>query len=129
MLLNTLVMCLNEAYAQVYHLVYIFVIVPCPEIIEPPKNNSVLLEQTAKFYCLAFSFGSLTYDWRKLNGNSVDHSTVKSYVHKKVIRGATAVRSLEIPNIELSDKGEYCCVATNECGSVTKCAWLNVIGK
>jgi len=120
---------LHETYAQVYHVVYLSVTVPCPEIIEPPKNNSVILKQTAKLYCLAFSFGSLTYRWKKLYGNSVDHSTVKSYVHKRVFSGTTAVRSLEIPKIELSDEGEYCCVATNECGSVTKCAWLNVIGK
>jgi len=105
------------------------IVVPCPEIIEPPVNNTVIHGQTAIFYCLAFSFGFLTYDWKKLNGNSIDPSTVKTYIHKDVLKGTTAVRSLEIPNVQLSDEGKYCCVATNECGSITKCAWLNVIGK
>ena len=27
------------------------------------------------------------------------------------------------------DEGWYCCVATNECGDVEECAWLEVDGK
>ena len=104
-------------------------IVPCPEIIVPPQDTTAMLGQTINFSCLAWSFGLLTYDWKIPNG--VNQSTVKPYIHKNIYGGTTSVRSLQISNIQPSDEGEYCCVATNECasGSVSECAWLTVISK
>jgi len=104
------------------------VIVPCPEIIESPVNTTVLLGQTANFYCLAVSFGLLSYDWKKLNGH-IKPNAVQNYIHKNILGGVTVVPSLKIPNVSLSDEGEYCCLPTNECGSVTECAWLTVVSK
>ena len=105
-----------------------FDVVPCPEIVEPPSNTSVLPGQTASYYCLALSFGLLSYDWMKING-LINPNKVQTYIDKNILGGVTIVPSLEISNVSPSDEGEYCCVATNECGNVTKCAWLTVISK
>ena len=107
----------------------IFLVVPCPEIIESPINNTVFLGQTANYYCLALSFGLLSYEWKKSNNDSLHPNAVQTYIHKDILGGVTIVPSLKIPTVQQSDEGEYCCVATNECGSVTKCAWLTVISK
>jgi len=111
------------------YILIVFVIVPCPEIIEPPLNNSVLLGQTVNYFCLALSFGLLSYEWKKLGNNSLNRNAVQTYIHKDILGGVTIVPSLKISNVQPSDKGEYCCVAINECGSVMKCAWLTVISK
>ena len=37
--------------------------------------------------------------------------------------------SLTIPNGTQFDEGIYCCLATNDCGTVKECAVLSVIGR
>ena len=91
-------------------------------------NATVLLGQTASYYCLALSFGLLSYDWKRQNGN-ISLNKVQTYIHKGILSGVTIVPSLEIPSVSPSDEGEYCCEAINECGRVTECAWLTVISK
>ena len=113
----------------ILYLVSLLFLVPCPEIFKPPINNSVLFGQTANYYCLALSFGLLTYEWKKFDGKNLLPTTITRYTNKNILSGSTIVSNLKIPNVKPSDEGEYCCVAINECGNVTKCAWLDVISK
>ena len=98
-------------------------------MVESPINNTVLLGQTANFYCSALSFGLLSYDWKQPNGSGIHSKAFKTCFHENILGGYTILPSLEIPNVQSSDEGEYCCVATNECGNVIQCAWLTVISK
>ena len=41
----------------------------------------------------------------------------------------TGVYSLTMHNVQASDEGWYCCIATNEAGSTMDCAWLEVNSK
>ena len=102
-------------------------VVPCPEIIKPYKNTTILLNQAANLYCLALSFGALTYDWVKI-GSSLSTTAMNSYVTKKFLYFDQDVITY-IPNVSSSDEGWYCCKATNECGTTKKCVWLEVNGK
>ena len=103
---------------------------PCPEIVKPYKNITVLFNQAAYLHCLASSCGALTYDWIK-NGSDLSPSAVKSYVTKQFLYFDQIVLTyqLTIPNVQLSDEGWYCCLATNECGPIQKCVWLEVNSK
>ena len=104
----------------------IYSLVPLPEIIRPVENTSVIFQQSISLYCLAGSYGVLTYNWKKENGLS-------SYASQSLIFGnysdtnqETIMYQLTIPNAHLSDEGWYCCVATNEDGSTERCIWLDV---
>ena len=105
-------------------------VVPCPEIIKPYKNITVLVNQAADLYCLASSCGALTYDWMK-SASNLSASAVKSYVAKQFLYFDQIVLTcqLTIPNVQLSDEGWYCCLATNECGTTEKCVWIDVNSK
>ena len=102
-------------------------VVPCPEIIKPYKNTTVTLDQIADLHCLASSFGALTYNWIK-NGSNLSASATKSYVTKSILYfyQIVLIYQLTIPNVQLSDEGWYCCLATNECGTTQRCVWLEV---
>ena len=102
-------------------------VVLCPEIIKPYKNITVLVNKAAYLYCLASNFGGLTYDWTK-NGSNLSASAVTSYVSQKFLYfdPIFVTYQLTIPNVQLSDEGWYCCLATNECGTTEKCVWLEV---
>ena len=93
------------------------------------EKITVFPYQDCNFSCLALSSGVLTYDWNKHDGN-LSNSAVKSYVHKTFFNSlggeATLVYNLAVTNIQVSDEGWYCCVATNEGGSTTECTWLEV---
>ena len=82
--------------------------------------------------CLALSFGLITYDWNKHDG-ILPQTAVKSYTENILFNppseGATDVYSLTMSNVQPSDEGWYCCVATNEGGSTIHCAWLEVSSK
>ena len=106
--------------------------VPCPEMIRAPRNITVLPGKTANFYCLALSFGGLLYRWKKMDNTSLPESAVKAYIRWQFsyYHGHIAsVNHLAIMDITQSDEGWYCCVATNECGHVKQCAWLEVNSK
>ena len=88
------------------------------------------MNQAADLYCLASSCGMLTYDWIKGESN-LSVSAVKSYVTRSILYFNQTVLTyqLTISNVQLSDEGWYCCLATNECGTTEKCVWLEVNSK
>ena len=91
--------------------------VPCPEIFLSPLNNTILVEEDTEFVCKAFSFGTIKYQWERMN------STLPAKASTDICSS-----TLSIPNATQFDEGHYCCVATNECGSVKECAILSIIG-
>ena len=91
--------------------------VPCPEIFLSPLNNTIIVEKDAKFVCKAFSFGTIKYSWERMNS---------SIPAKASIDICSSI--LSIPNATQFDEGHYCCMATNECGTVKQCAILSIIG-
>jgi len=110
----------------------LFITVPCPEIILPPQNITVLPGRTANFTCLALSHSGIVYKWtrsdsQQLPDKSIEHTTLWPFVpmHNHI----TTVRVLEVPDSLPAVEGWYCCTANNECGNVTSCAWLEVDGK
>jgi len=70
------------------------------------------------FTCQAFSFGSIHYQWERDN-NQMPNKAVANLCNT----------SLTIPNGTQFDEGIYCCLATNDCGTVKECAVLSVIGR
>ena len=112
-------------------IIYCFLyVVPCPEIIKPYKNITVLVNQAADLHCFASSCGGITYNWIK-NASNLSASAVKNYVTKNILYFNQIVLTyqLTIPNAQLSDEGWYCCLATNECGTTERCIWLEVNSK
>ena len=98
----------------------LFYVVPCPEIIQAPLSITTLPRKIAKFECLAYSHTSLQYGWKKKNSTSLLSSskTTECTQDNKV--------SFSIDTTQPSNEGWYCCVATNECGDMEECAWLEV---
>ena len=92
-------------------------IVPCPEISLSPSRSIILAEQSATFTCQAFSFGSIVYIWER-DGNQIPS--------KAVIDVSSS--TLTVPNGSQYDEGLYCCLATNDCGTVKECTMLSVTG-
>ena len=82
--------------------------------------------------CLALSFGLIKYDWNKRDG-ILSQKALKSYAQNVLFSlpggGTTDFYSLTMNNVQPSDEGWYCCVATNEGGSAMQCAWLEVNSK
>ena len=97
-----------------------------------PANVTVLPNHSFTMNCLALSFGLLKYDWSKRD-ETLPQTAVQSYVYNILFdplsEQATSVYNLAVYNIQLSDEGWYCCVATNEAGSTVDCAWLEVNSK
>ena len=118
-------LCINKLYicTYVYSLSFLSyfllynVAVPCPEIFLSPLNNTIIVEEDTQFVCKAFSFGTIAYSWEREN----DTLPAKSSTD-------ICSSTLSIPNATQFDEGNYCCVATNECGSVKQCALLSIIG-
>ena len=107
-------------------------LVPIPEMIMSPRNITVLPNHSFTMNCLALSFGTLQYDWSKRNG-PLPLTAVKSYNHNflsNALSGKhTSIYNLAVHNVQPSNEGWYCCEATNEDGSTTDCAWLEVDSK
>ena len=112
-------------------------IVPKPKMIISPKNTTILPNQSFIMNCLAVSFGLLKDDcWTKRDG-TLPQTAVQSCVHNILFdplsKHATSVYNLAVYNVQPSDEGWYCCVATNyiynEPGSTVDCAWLEVNSK
>ena len=80
-------------------------------------NNTIIVEEEVKFTCEAFSFSKVKYKWERVNNPLPDKAITD-----------TCSSTLTIPNSTQFDEGNYCCVATNECGPVKECAILSVIG-
>ena len=89
----------------------------------------MLPNDSFNFNCLALSSGVLTYNWSKNDGN-LPPAALKSYIHETFLSSlggtATLVCNLGVHNVTVSDEGWYCCTATNEGGTTTGCAWLEV---
>jgi len=92
--------------------------VPCPEISLSPSHSVILAQQSTTFTCRAFTFGSIDYMWER------DNNQIPT---KAIIDVCSA--TLTVPNGTQFDEGLYCCLATNDCGTVKECAVLSVIGK
>ena len=96
-------------------------IVPCPEMFEPSTPTTIRSGETAVLHCFAFSYGKLSYKWKR-SGNSALPSNAEMQNNRDYYL-------LIISNAQVSNAGNYCCVATNECGDTIRCAWLEVKGK
>ena len=98
-------------------------------MITPLKNFTIFPKRDFVFNCLASSSGVLTYDWSKHDG-ILPHNVEKSYSHTvffNSLNGQTTLGyNLKVQNAQVSDEGWYCCTATNEAGSTTDCAWLEI---
>jgi len=111
---------------------FVYFTAPCPEMILPPKNITVRPGGTANFTCLALSHSGIFYEWTKsdaqnLPDKSIEYTTLWTYL--PMYDRITTVRILEVPNSQPANEGWYCCTANNECGNVTRCAWLEVDSK
>ena len=96
-------------------------IVPCPEMIKSPGPITIRSGETANFTCKAFSYGELSYQWKRSENSSLpSNAAVQNHLTKY---------HLIISNAQVSNEGNYCCVATNECGDTLSCAWLEVKSK
>ena len=105
---------------------------PKPEMIISPENVTVLPNHSFTMNCLALSFGLLKYDWSKHDGvlpQTAAQSCVHNILFDPLIDQTTNVYNLAVYNVQPSDEGWYCCVATNEAGSTVDCAWLEVNSK
>ena len=108
---------LLHTYITSYYCTCSIYLVPCPEISLFPMNTTIVVEEQAQFTCEAFSFSKVSYKWERENGLLPDKVTTD-----------TCSSTLTIPNGTQFDEGNYCCVATNECGPVKECAVLSVVG-
>ena len=72
------------------------------------------------FKCLAYSHTTLLYKWKK---------TKELLSSAKAIFVQNEAVEYSINITQPSDEGWYCCVATNECGAVDECAWLEMDSK
>ena len=107
-------------------------VVKYPEIIILPENTTVLPHGDANFSCLASSQSGLIYDWKVLNKPSLPYFANSYYDEWQfsAFEGhLTTVSRLAITSVQPSNEGWYCCLATNERGTVKECAWLEVNSK
>ena len=107
------------------------IVVPHPEILRPLESITIPLNKTATLSCLAQSYGALKYDWKRLNGSRISPLASQAYIPKQYLSSdfIAVTYQLTIPNVQPSDEGWYCCVATNEKGKSEKCVWLEVESK
>ena len=98
-----------------------------------PENVTVPLNHNFTMNCLALSFGVLKYDWYKRRDEVLPQTAMKSYAYNvlfnPVSEEITDVYNLAVCEVQPSDEGWYCCVATNVGGSTEHCAWLEVDSK
>ena len=111
---------------------YVLFIVFKPEMITSLRNITVLPSHSFNLSCLAFSLGLLKYKWKRRDG-ILPQAAVQSYIDRNLFdplgEETTSVYNLAVHNVQPSDEGWYCCVATNEAGSTVNCAWLEVNSK
>ena len=107
-----------------------YFVVPHPEMIRPPKSVSLRPGKSAVLECLAWSYSGLVYDWYE-NSTSDELSSKAVISYNKWSSPddgscISTIYTLNISNVQPLDEGWYCCVATNDYGSVEECAWLEV---
>ena len=88
-------------------------------MIIPPKPVLVRPDAMVTLLCLAWSYGGLLYSWERNNTSILPSDSTYSG------RDDT-IHSLSVSNVQVMDEGYYCCVASNECGDIKRCAWLEV---
>ena len=115
--LLTYTVLLVKAFKYISQYFINIILVPCPEISLFPMNNTIIVEEEALFTCEAFSFSKVDYKWERQSSQIPDKAM-----------SDTCSSTLTIPNGTQFDEGNYCCVASNECGPVKECAMLSVIG-
>ena len=106
--------------------------VPCPQMIVPPKPVIVRPNVTVTFSCLAWSFGGLVYRWNRNDSSTLPSSSSVFFQDKSFPADNnwfTNMYELRIINVKVIDEGLYCCEASNECGTIRECAWLEVDSK
>lgn len=77
-----------------------------------PKLVVVRPDALVTFLCLAWSYGGLLYKWERNDSSILPSNSTYSG------RDDT-IHSLSILNAQVMDEGYYCCVPSNECGSIT----------
>ena len=89
-------------------------------MITSPKPKTVESGKNISFECLAYSYGFLQYHWKRS-----EHSMLPP---NAVVQNLPTTYSLIITNAQVSNEGNYCCVATNQCGAegTISCARLEV---
>jgi len=91
-------------------------------MIIPPESIAVRPGTSVTFSCLAWSYGGLEYRWIRNNGSILPSNSTHSGHNNTVYE-------LAISNVQVIDEGAYCCVVSNECGNLTRCARLEVDSK
>ena len=93
-----------------------------------PQPIKVRPTTTVTFSCVAWSYGGLVYKWNKNTSLTLPYNSSVSYEDKPLPVTAinTTVYEITIFNVQETDEDHYCCIASNDCGSTTKCAWLEV---
>ena len=123
---------LNLNFKGTYHCIHIFQLVPYPQMIIAPQPVVVRPSATVTFSCLAWSFGGLIYKWNRNDTSTLPSNATVFFQDQSIpadVNCFTMVYELKIINVHVRDEGLYCCIASNECGNNTKCAWLEVDSK
>ena len=97
-----------------------------------PIPTKVRLGKTVTFSCVAWSYGGLTYEWNKNDSLTLPNNSAVSYESRPLKTNNainTTVYEITLFNVQETSEGHYCCIASNGCGSITECAWLEVDSK
>ena len=119
-------------YAYVCTCIFYLFTVPCPEIVLHPVPIKVHPDSPVTFSCVAWSYGGLIYEWQKNDSLTLPNNSVVTYEKRPLEMNTdinTTVYEITIFNVQETDEGYYCCIASNGCGSTTECAWLEVDSK
>jgi len=105
--------------------------VPCPEMILYPVPIKTRANATVTFSCVAWSYGGLVYEWEKNDSLTLPTNSAISYERKLLSANDvnTTIWKITVFNVQETDEGDYCCVASNDCGNTTECASLEIDSK
>ena len=107
-----------------------------PNIFEPPKNMTLEVGQTAKFYCTVDMTCMVSYvEWYKQSDNGQSGGNLDFYLTDRVTDSVILLRkgtdpgdpySYQIQGVDTEDTGLYSCVAGNILGETIHTAYLEV---